>query len=179
MKKQKQTLDPIRYEMFLHRLWAIGEEGRMTLQRVTASPIVSQGGECMSSFYDETGTMVLACSGHLRFAAATSDAIRNLMQRFSKTPGFHDGDQFFFNDPYVAGSHTYDMMIVKPIFFRGELIGWTATSTHTADTGGVLRGGAYEIFHEGICIPGLKIVEKNEFREDVFQTLTGQCRDPP
>ena len=35
----------------------------MTLQRVTASPIVSQGGECMSSFYDEKGTMVLACSG--------------------------------------------------------------------------------------------------------------------
>ena len=120
MAVKKQTIDPVRYEMFLHRLWAIGEEGRMTLQRVTASPIVSQGGECMSSFYDEKGTMVLACSGHLRFAAATSDAIRNLMQRFSKTPGFHDGDQFFFNDPYVAGSHTYDMMIVKPIFYRGD-----------------------------------------------------------
>ena len=171
-------IDPIRYEMYLHRLWAIGEEGRMTLQRVTASPIVSQGGECMSSFYDENGVMVLACSGHLRFAAATSDAIRNLMERFNESPGFHDGDQFFFNDPYVAGSHTYDMMIIKPIFYRGELIAWTATSTHTADTGGVLRGGAYEIFHEGICIPGLKIVERGEFREDVFQTLTGQCRDP-
>jgi len=142
MKKENFAIDPVRYEMFLHRLWAIGEEGRMTLQRVTASPIVSQGGECMSSFYDEKGTMVLACSGHLRFAAATSDAIRSLMQRFSKTPGFHDGDQFFFNDPYVAGSHTYDMMIVKPIFYRGDLVGWTATSTHTADTGGVLRGGA-------------------------------------
>ncbi len=175
---KKPSIDPIRYEMFLHRLWAIGEEGRMTLQRVTASPIVSQGGECMSSFYDEKGTMVLACSGHLRFAAATSDAIRNLIARFSNSPGFHDGDQFFFNDPYVAGSHTYDMMIIKPIFYRGDLIAWTATSTHTADTGGVLRGGAYEIFHEGICIPGLKIVEKDEFREDVFQTLTGQCRDP-
>ena len=175
---KKPSIDPIRYEMFLHRLWAIGEEGRMTLQRVTASPIVSQGGECMSSFYDEKGTMVLACSGHLRFAAATSDAIRNLIARFSNSPGFYDGDQFFFNDPYVAGSHTYDMMIIKPIFYRGDLIAWTATSTHTADTGGVLRGGAYEIFHEGICIPGLKIVEKDEFREDVFQTLTGQCRDP-
>ena len=146
--------------MYLHRLWAIGEEGRMTLQRVTASPIVSQGGECMSSFYDEKGTMVLACSGHLRFAAATSDAIRDLMHRFEKSPGFFDGDQFFFNDPYVAGSHTYDMMIVKPIFYRGELIAWTATSTHTADTGGLLRGAAQEIFHEGICVPGLKIVEK-------------------
>ncbi len=178
MKNKRASIDPIRYEMYLHRLWAIGEEGRMTLQRVTASPIVSQGGECMSSFYDEKGIMVLACSGHLRFAAATSDAIRSLMQRFEKSPGFFDGDQFFFNDPYVAGSHTYDMMIIKPIFYRGRLIAWTATSTHTADTGGLLRGGAYEIFHEGICVPGLKIVEKGEFREDVFTTLTGMCRDP-
>lgn len=178
MKRQKLSIDPIRYEMFLHRLWAIGEEGRMTLQRVTASPIVSQGGECMSSFYDAAGTMVLACSGHLRFAAATSDAIASLQQRFEKSPGFFDGDQFFFNDPYVAGSHTYDMMIIKPIFYQDKLIAWTATSTHTADTGGLLRGAAQEIFHEGICVPGLKIVEKDEFREDVFQTLTGMCRDP-
>src|SRR4029077_10758368 len=146
------------------------------LQRVTASPIVSQGGECMSSFYDEKGIMVLACSGHLRFAAATSDAIRSLMQRFSETPGFHDGDQIFFNDPYVAGSHTYDMMVVKPIFYReNQLIAWTATSTHAADTGGLLRGEAFEIYHEGICIAGLKIVERGDFREDVFRTLTGQC----
>ena len=94
--KSAETIDPIRYEMYLHRLWAIGEEGRMTLQRVTASPIVAQGGECMSSFYDSEGIMVLACSGHLRFAAATSDAIKNLIRWFSQSPGFYDGDQLFF-----------------------------------------------------------------------------------
>src|SRR5207249_9647206 len=111
-------IDPIRYEMYLHRLWAIGEEGRMTLQRVTASPIVSQGGECMSSFYDEKGVMVLACSGHLRFAAATSDAIRNLMERFNKSPGFHDGDQFFFNEPLVSGSHSFRIIDIKPNLYH-------------------------------------------------------------
>ena len=171
-------IDPIRYEMFLHRLWAIGEEGRMTLQRVTASPIVAQGGECMSSFYDAGGTMVLACSGHLRFAHATSDAIKNLIDCFGESPGFFDGDQFFFNDPYVAGAHTYDMMVIKPIFHDGGLIGWVATSTHTADTGGNLRGAATEIYHEGIRIMGLKVVERDIFREDVFKSLTEQCRDP-
>jgi N-methylhydantoinase B len=171
-------LDPVRYEMFLHRLWAIGEEGRLALQRVTASPIVSQGGECMSSFYTPEGVMIQACSGHLRFAAATSDALRVLIDWYGKSPGFHDGDQLFFNDPYVAGSHTYDMMVIKPVFYRGELIAWTATSTHTADTGGLLRGAATEIYHEGIRILGLKIVERGEFREDVFRTLTEQCRDP-
>lgn len=172
------VIDPIRFEMFLHRLWAIGEEGRMTLQRVTASPIVAQGGECMSSFYDPAGTMVLACSGHLRFAAATSDAIKNLIRWYEDSPGFYDGDQFFFNDPYVAGSHTYDMMLIKPVFYRGERIAWTATSTHTADTGGLVRGAATEIYHEGIRVLGLKVVERGEFREDVFKTLTEQCRDP-
>ena len=171
-------IDPVKYEVFLHRLWAIGEEGRQTLQRVTASPIVAQGGEVMSSFYDIEGKMVLACSGHLRFAGATSDAIKYLIEWYGKSPGFFDGDQIFFNDPYVAGSHTYDMMVVKPIFHRGELIAWTATSTHTADTGGLLRGAASEIFHEGIRILGVKVVEKGEFREDIFRTLTEQCRDP-
>lgn len=171
-------LDPVKYEMFFHRLWAIGEEGRLAIQRVTASPIVSQGGECMCSFYNPEGVMTLACSGHLRFAGATSDAIKMLLRRFSKNPGFFDGDQFFMNDPYVAGAHTFDMMIIKPLFYKGELVGWTAASIHTADTGGVMRGLATEVFHEGIRILGLKIVEKGQQREDVFATLTEQCRDP-
>jgi N-methylhydantoinase B len=171
-------LNPVKYETFLHRLWAIGEEGRSSIQRVTASPIVSQGGECMASFYTAQGTMILACSGHLRFAAATSDAIKKLIEWFSKSPGFFDGDQFFFNDPYIAGAHTFDMMIIKPVFYRNRLVAWVSSSIHTADTGGVLRGLASEVYHEGIRIQGLKLVEKGEFREDVFRSLTQQCRDP-
>ncbi len=173
-----QTLDPVRYEIFAHRLWVIGEEGRIALQRVSASPIVVQGGECMQSFYTPDGRMTLACSGHLRFAAATSDAIRKIVEWFGETPGFADGDQIFFNDPFVAGSHTYDQMVIKPIFADGRLVAWTASSSHTADTGGVLRGAATEIYHEGIRIFGLKIVEGGVFRNDVCKTIVEQCRDP-
>src|SRR3979411_705324 len=129
---------PVRFEIFAHRLWAIGEEGRLALQRVCASPIVVQGGEGMQSFYDPEGRMVLASAGHLRFAAAPSDAIRKLMDWLGDSPGFHDGDQIFFNDPYVAGSHTFDQMVIMPIYADGELIAWTASSSHTADTGGLL-----------------------------------------
>lgn len=171
-------IDPVNYEIFSHRLWAIGEEGRIALQRVTASPIVAQGGECMCSFYDADGTMILACSGHLRFAAATSDAIRQLIEWYEDSPGIHDGDEFFFNDPYVAGSHTYDIMQIAPIFADGRRIAWVASSSHTADTGGILRGAATEIYHEGIRILGLKIVDRGVFRDDVFRTIVEQCRDP-
>jgi len=178
MASRALELNAVNYEMFLHRLWAIGEEGRTSIQRVTSSPIVSQGGECMASFYTADGVMVLACSGHLRFAAATSDAIKKLIDWYGKSPGFYDGDQIFFNDPYIAGAHTFDMMIIKPVFDGEKLIAWVASSIHTADTGGVLRGLASEVYHEGIRIQGLKVVERGEFREDVFRCLTQQCRDP-
>jgi N-methylhydantoinase B len=171
-------IDPVDYEIFSHRLWAIGEEGRIALQRVTASPIVAQGGECMCSFYDTGGTMILACSGHLRFAAATSDAIRRIIEWFEADPGINPGDEFILNDPYVAGSHTYDVMQIAPIFWDGRRVGWIASSSHTSDTGGVLRGAATEIFHEGIRLLGLKIVEGGVFRQDVFKTIVEQCRDP-
>jgi len=96
----------------------------------------------------------------------------------ARSPGIHEGDQIFQNDPYTAGAHTYDQMTVMPIFYEGDLIAWTASSSHTADVGGPLRGGATEIFHEGIRILGLKVMERGEFREDVFQSIVQQCRDP-
>jgi N-methylhydantoinase B len=41
-----------------------------------------------------------------------------------------------------------------------------------------MRGVATEIYHEGIRILGVKVVEKGEFRNDVFKTIVEQCRDP-
>lgn len=150
----------------------------MTIQRVSASPIVAQGGECISGFYDPQGTLVLSCSGHLRFAGATSLAVKKIIELFSENPGIRDGDQFFQNDPYVAGAHVYDRMLVKPIFYRGRLMAWVATGIHTADTGGVLRGAATQIYEEGVRLAGLKVVEDGRLREDTFRAIVDQCRDP-
>ena len=62
-------LNPVKYETFLHRLWAIGEEGRSSIQRVTASPIVSQA-RVHGLVLHRGWHVIPACSGHLRFAAA-------------------------------------------------------------------------------------------------------------
>jgi N-methylhydantoinase B len=172
------NVDPIRYEMFVHRLVNIAEEGRIALQKVCASPIVVQGGECMASFYEADGTTILSASGHLRFSAGCEEAVKKVIEYYSENPGIFDGDQFFMNDPYIASTHVYDEMVVKPIFADGELIAWTASMTHTADTGGMLRGGATEIFHEGVRSCGIKLMERGRLRLDVFNNLTRQCRDP-
>jgi N-methylhydantoinase B len=171
-------IDPVRYEMYVHRLVSIAEEGRIALQKVCASPIVVQGGECMSAFYAADGTTIHTASGHLRFSAGCEDAVKAILSLYSENPGIHEGDQFYLNDPYIASTHIYDQMIVKPIFHGGALVAWAGSMTHTADTGGVMRGGATEIFHEGVRSCGIKLVEGEVLRNDVFLNLTEQCRDP-
>lgn len=176
--QRDRDIDPVRFEMYVHRLVSIAEEGRIALQKVCASPIVVQGGECMSAFYAADGTTIHTASGHLRFAAGCEDAVKAVLNVYSDNPGIHDGDQFYLNDPYVASTHVYDQMIVKPILYDGHLAAWTASMTHTADTGGTLRGGATEIFHEGVRTSGIKLVEAGTIRKDIFNILTEQCRDP-
>jgi N-methylhydantoinase B len=74
------------------------------------------------------------------------------------------------------------MVVIKPIFYRGKRIAWVGSIMHTAETGAIEPGGmpttSTEIFHEGIRILGLKVVDKGEFRKDVFTTITSQVRDP-
>lgn len=176
--RRKTDLDPIRYEMFRHRLFNVLEEGRIAMQHVSGSTVVAEGGECMASFYDANGTVILTAAGLLLHCTGCEDAIKRIVQWFDQDPGIYDGDQFFVNDPYIAGTHVYDMIVVKPIFHQGRRIAWAGAMMHTSDTGGVLRGQATEIFHEGIRFQGVKIVEKGKFRPDIFRAITEQCRDP-
>lgn len=176
------NLDPVRYEMFRRRLYNILEEGRLAIKMVSGSPVVVEGGETMCAFHGPDGTPILTAAGILLHCIGAWDFIRKCIEWYEDKPGIHDGDQFFFNDPYIGGQHPSDMVIIKPIFYGGERIAWTGSIMHTAETGGMEAGGsmarATEIFQEGIRIHGLKIVEKGEFRPEVFRTIVEQVRDP-
>jgi N-methylhydantoinase B len=136
----------------------------------------------MCSFYDTNGVPILTAAGILLHCTGAMDFVIKAIEWYQEDPGIFEGDQFFFNDPYIGGQHLPDQIIIKPIFHGGVRIAWTGTFMHTPETGGIEPGGmpakATEIFHEGIRILGLKIVEKGKFRPDVFRTIVQQTRDP-
>ena len=175
-------LDPVRYEIFRHRLFHILEEGRLAMKMVSGSPVVVEGGETMCALYASDGTPILTAAGILLHCTGAMDFIRKAIEWFEDDPGINEGDQFYFNDPYIGGQHLPDQMVVKPVFYQGRRIAWTGSMMHTSETGGIEPGGmspsAKEIFHEGVRIRGLKIVEGGRFRKDVFQTIVQQTRDP-
>ena len=71
------------------------------------------------------------------------------------------------SDPYKCGgaiSHVNDWLICVPIFFDGELVGWSSMFGHQMDAGGPLPGslptGAKTIFGEGLRIPPVKVFKR-------------------
>lgn len=175
-------IDPIRYELYRHRLFHILEEGRIALKMVSGSPVVVEGGETMCSLHLADGTPILVAAGILLHAIGARDFIKVAIEWYEKEPGIDDGDQFFFNDPYIGGQHLGDMVVIKPIFYGGRRVAWCGSIMHTPETGGIQPGGvstnSTEIFHEGIRILGLKVIEGGKFHSEVFKTITEQTRDP-
>ena len=99
--------------------------------------------------------------------------------------GIYPGDVILTSDPYKCSasiSHTNDWLVLVPIFFDDELVGWSSQFGHQMDAGGRLPGslptGATTIFEEGIIIPPLKIVERGEVQEDVLRLILNNVRLP-
>ena len=79
------------------------------------------------------------------------------------------------SDPFKCSasiSHTNDWLVLVPIFYDDELVGWSSqfgTRWTRRPAPGSLPTGAKTIFEEGIIIPPLKIVERGEPQEDVLR----------
>ena len=172
------NIDPVKYEVFVKRLGSVLEEGRLAVAMVSGSPAIVEGGEFMTSLYGGDGKGILTAAGTLFHVMGSADSIRHAIEEYQENPGIFEGDQFFYNDPYIAGTHVMDQIVIKPVFYKEQRVGWVGTMTHTSDVGGILRGASTEIFHEGVRIRGLKIVEKDKVRKDTLQAITQQCRDP-
>ncbi len=115
-------LDPIRYEIFRHRLFNILEEGRIAIKMVSGSAVVVEGGETMCSFYTSEGIPILTAAGILIHCTGARDFILKAIEWYEEDPGIDDGDQLFFNDPYIGGQHLPDQIIIKPIFYEDTAV---------------------------------------------------------
>ena len=73
-------------------------------------------------------------------------------------------------------------MIARPVFVAGKLVAFACNRAHQADIGGGAAGtynsAATEIFHEGIRLPVLKLIERGKMRADLWRLLMLNTRLP-
>ncbi|MBT3930423.1 MAG: hydantoinase B/oxoprolinase family protein [Rhodospirillaceae bacterium] len=91
------------------------------------------------------------------------------------------GDVLATNDPFIGGTHLPDVLIARPLFYRGEIYAFACNRGHWADIGG-MGPGSYspatsDIHQEGIFIPPVKLFEAGKPNPGVLEMIMSNIRN--
>ncbi len=180
--KFQKTIDPITYEVIRHSLWHVNEEHGATIQRISGSPVAMYALDLNPSILTEDAEFVYFGPYMQYMSGVTDTQVKWILEYRSDNPGIRDGDMFLANDPWVGAAHQQDVMLICPVFWKGELFCWVTNCLHQYDIGGITPssfcGSAESAFEEGICMPPVKIIEGNEIRRDIEELYLRSSRKP-
>ena len=176
--------DPFEIEVFRHLFASVAEEMGVTVQRSAHSPNIKERRDHSCAVFDAEGRMIAQAAHipvHLGSMPASVTAAIEAYEGKAPTPG----DVLIVNDPYLGGTHLPDITTVSPAFVgpkrRPAHWGWVATRAHHADVGGLAPGSmppSTELYHEGLIIPPLKLVDAGELDEQLVEIICRNVRTP-
>jgi N-methylhydantoinase B len=176
------AIDPFTSQIIRHKLDNIVDEAIVALENVSGSPITTEGHDMMVSLYTAEGDLLLGGVGFLHHITSAARAVKHIIELFEDGLGIHEGDSFFFNDSYSGALHPPDVFMITPIFSEGVRVGFVANFVHATDIGAIDPGGfspnARTSYDEGFQTQGMKLVERGVLREDIFNTVLNNVRDP-
>ncbi|HEY0438988.1 MAG TPA: hydantoinase B/oxoprolinase family protein [Xanthobacteraceae bacterium] len=178
--KSGPSIDAISISVFQRRLRTITEEMALTLLRTTRSPILREGRDCATGLYDRDGRMLEQTEYTALLGFALMPSLKFIISYYRDD--VHPGDVILHNDVYSEGNQLADVGVYKPVFVGDELIGWAAAKGHQADIGGSAPGAynpkAREIWHEGLRLTPIKIMDRGVMRRDLWDLLLANVRLP-
>lgn len=91
----------------------------------------------------------------------------------------NEGDVFLHNHPHYGASHSADIAAIVPIFYEGELVGWSADTAHLLDIGAAEPGFPimlYDMYAEGQLLKARKVVREGERIQEIWDHLRDNTR---
>lgn len=175
-----QQFDPILIEVLKNELTAVAEEMGITMKRTARSLGAKEGADFSTALVDATGRLIaqgLTIGVHLGYIMGVMPWV---LRKFGGN--LHPGDVIVSNDPYGGVSHFPDIVLVMPIFWRDQLVGFSAIVEHHTDIGGRFPGGmgiaCAEVYEEGVRIPGVKLYERGALNAQLLDLVTANVRAP-
>ena len=181
-RKARKDIDPVTFEVVRHALWNVNEEHGATIQRLSGSPVAMYALDLNPSILTEDAEFVYFGPYMQYMSGVTDTQVKWTLENRSDNPGIRDGDMFLANDPWVGAAHQMDVMLLCPVFWKGELFCWVTNCLHQYDIGGITPGSfcpsARDAFDEGILLPPIKIIENDEIRKDIEDVYLRSSRKP-
>jgi N-methylhydantoinase B len=147
------------------------------VETTAISPVIREQSDQFPLIADRHGRMVIG-----QFGSAIATILRNSPYEPSD---LRDGDVIALNDPYLcegAISHCPDFLILRPIFYEDDLVGYSSQWGNLMDVGGTAPGSmpisARSIYHEGIRMPPIKLYDRGVLNEEALRLFCHNTRTP-
>jgi N-methylhydantoinase B len=175
------AIDPVTLTVLGNAFVNICREMGVTMTRTAFSPIFNEGLDFSCVLFDRRGNMI----GQAEFCpaqiAASLFIVRWTLEELG-VEAFEPGDVVLHNDPYRGGAHIPEHSVMRGVFHEGELFGFVANVGHLAEIGGKAVGSfaadATEVFQEGLRIPPVKIVKRDENDLELWRLIMANHRTP-
>jgi N-methylhydantoinase B len=168
-----KPLDPVDYAIISQSLIAAAREMGAKLIRSAYSTVLREARDGSAALLDPQGNTI-AQAELIPMQLGTIGHVFQPCTRLYPNETLEEGDFFVINDPYSGGQHLQDVFFFHPIFFGGQVIGFSASVAHHLDISGGDPGlniGAPDVYAEGLIIPPLKFNMKRDWHGGPFERL--------
>jgi 5-oxoprolinase (ATP-hydrolysing) len=156
---------------------AIAKEMAGVLYRMSYSSIIRESEDLGAGIFDADGNELAESDSTPMFMGAMPKIVKGVISLLGDD--IHEGDVILHNDPYLGATHSPDAAIVMPIFFDGELVGFSGASAHLLDIGGAYPGIAIDLvdnWSEGNIYRAVKLADRGVWQEGLWRHILENTR---
>jgi N-methylhydantoinase B len=173
-------VDPFTLEIIKNAFIVANEEMFQAWARTAKSPVIYEVLDFAVAITDAEGNLVAEAPGVPGFSGVLDFAVKEVLEKWKNN--LSPGDVIVNNVPYNSGTHLNDVTLVSPIFYKENLIGFTASKGHWSEVGGMAFGSwnphSTEIYQEGTQLPCVKLYKNGEPNKDIIDIILTNSRLP-
>jgi N-methylhydantoinase B len=174
------AVDPVTASIIRHGLDAAADQMLVTLKRTAFSPIIYDVLDGGGALYDRRFRMLSQIQTLPMFTGSLGFCVESVFEQYATREGLQDGDVIVVNDPYLTGTHQWDVAVIVPGFLDGEPVAYAAIKAHQLDVGALAPfvSNSTDLFQEGTIYPGVKLFKAGERDDDLYRTMLANTRLP-
>lgn len=171
-------VDPITMQVISGALDTIAEEMGHVLYRMSFSSIIRESQDLGAGLFDKNYQTICESESTPMHIGSIPAYLRGVEETLQDGE-WYEGDVVVHNHPYHGSSHTPDLAIIIPIFYKGRLVGFSANTAHHIDIGAATPGliiDVGDVYAEGMLFAGLKLYEKGVKNKGLEKMITANSR---
>lgn len=173
----------MRWEIVYRATEYIAEEAGIALRNSAFSPNIRERMDHSVAVVDPEGRIVAQAEHIPVHLGSFHVGVVNLLRTLEREGvELEEGDAVLTNDPYIAGTHLNDVMVLYPVHWRGKLVAYIASKAHYVDVGGPLPASlnprAKTLYEEGVVIPPLKILRRGSLNREALSFMLENFKTP-